>query len=110
MALAGCAPDPALARLENDTNQTVVLRLCDGGLCTDFHPPRYEVGPGESVEVNVSSRGAPSVYLVTSQAGNTGCLLIAVHGVGEVVAVPVSAQVPCSEDTPEEWPVRTDGP
>ena len=99
--------DAAVATLENDTAGSVELRLCDGNACEKFAPPRYEVAVGESVDVNVSKRGVPNVYLVLDSSGRrTGCLPIVVDNPAGIVRVRVlvSAQLPCSDDVPEEWP------
>jgi hypothetical protein len=110
LVLAGCfeASDAAVATLENDTAGSVELRLCSDNACEEeFYPPRFEVAAGESVDVNVSKSGGPNVYLVRDSSGRrTGCLPIVVDNPAGVVRVQVSvsAQLPCSDEVPEQWP------
>lgn len=103
--LGGCDSDAAVVRLQNDTASDVELRLCAGSNCDKFSPPRYELAPDDSVEVNVSKTGAPNFYAVIDADGRkTGCLPIVVHNPPDTVLVRVSARVPCTDEVPEEWP------
>src|SRR6266511_5945710 len=107
----GCVPDPNHARLVNDLDVHVRLRLCSSNDCQDgFYPPDELLPPGEDWQVNVSSRGVPNVYLVETPAAEVryGCLPLVSPAGKHEVAVRVSEHVQCRSHLDEEqfWPKR----
>jgi hypothetical protein len=102
---------PNVARLVNDLDVTVRLRLCSDNDCaTGFSPPDGSLAPGEDGEVNVSSRGVPAVYLVESpdESIRYGCLPLVSPESRPTVSVMVSEHTVCRSDLSEDqfWPSR----
>jgi hypothetical protein len=102
--------EPSVARLVNDLDDPVRLRLCSSDDCREgFHPPDKTLPPGEDWDVNVSSSGVPAVYLVESPGGvRYGCLPLVAPERRPRLTVLVSEHVPCRGGLDEGhfWPSR----
>jgi hypothetical protein len=108
--LLGVGRDPSVARIVNDLNVPVRLRLCSSDDCRlGFYPPDGTLPPAEDWPVNVSSIGVPNVYLVASGRGaRFGCLPLVSPALRPEIKVLVSEHVPCRGDLDEDtfWPRR----
>jgi hypothetical protein len=112
LATSGCL-NPTQARIVNDLDDPVRLRLCDSNDCSDFHPPNDVLPSGEDMVVSVSEHGVPNVYLVESEdeSRRYGCLPLVSPETRPGVTVFVSEHVPCRNDVYEDafWPPRWGG-
>lgn len=110
LAACGCGSDRSVARIVNDLDRSVRLRLCSSNDCLGFYPPDGTLPPGEDWQVNVSSVGVPNVYLVETpdESGRYGCLPLVAPDWRPEVTVYVSENVPCRESLDENafWPSR----
>jgi hypothetical protein len=75
MASSACSDPTEDARpvtIKNDTQQTIVLRVCDSFGCENLND---RLRPGQQVPENVSTSGNPYRFQVTDSAGHQlGCL------------------------------------
>jgi hypothetical protein len=99
-----------VAKMVNDLDAPVELRLCSSNDCGGFYAPKKTVQPGRSWSVNVSERGVPNVYLVQGLDGRRyGCLpFVAPSHRSETIVVRVSEHVACrgTLDEKQFWPPR----
>lgn len=106
----GVDSQPSVARIVNDLDLSVRLRLCSTNDCQNgFYPPDQTLSPDDAWSVNVSSRGVPAVYLVETAAGSRyGCLPLVSPSKREQINVFVSENVACRRDLNEDtfWPQR----
>lgn len=102
--------DPSIARIVNDLQSPVRVRLCASNDCKgEFYPRDGNLAPGGSLRVNVSSVGVPNVYLVETQDGDDiGCLPFVSPSWRPALDVGVSEAVPCRAGLDEDtfWPRR----
>jgi hypothetical protein len=96
------------AKIINDTSQLTFISLCADNDCGGTHGSPDELAPHEDDGYrNVSSHGAPNVFLVQNAAGNTlGCLPVVMPHWVPTLTVRVSARLPCrkSIDDSVQWP------
>jgi hypothetical protein len=110
--LLGVGRDPSVARIVNDLNVPVRLRLCSSDDCRHgfaFDSSDGTLRPGEDWPVNVSSIGVPNVYLVESGRGlRLGCLPLVSPALRPEIKVFVSEHIPSRGDLDEDtfWPRR----
>lgn len=109
--VSGVTRTPSTARLRNDLNQPIRVRLCSSDDCGgDFDPPNKTLAPGQSWPVNVSSVGVPNVYLVEHPNGTRlGCLpLVSPKLRRTEIVVNLSERVACHADVDDHtfWPRR----
>ena len=112
LVTGGCiGSEPSVARLVNDQNIDVRLRLCSENDCqSGFYPPDETLQPGEDWDVNVSPQGVPNVYLVESpdEKVRFGCLPLVTPSRKPKITVRTSELVPCSSHVDEDrfWPTQ----
>jgi hypothetical protein len=109
--VSGVTRTPSAARLANDLNAPIRVRLCSSDDCRGgFDPPDETLKPGQSWPVNVSSVGVPNVYLVERPNGTRlGCLpLVSPQLRRTEITVNVSAHIPCHTNLDDHsfWPRR----
>lgn len=77
--------------IKNDTQQTIVLRLCDSFECDNLND---RLRPGQQVPENVNTSENPYRFQVTDSAGQQlGCLAVDTNPVPTEM-VPVSSMKP----------------
>ena len=120
IGLAGCSlhdtyTSQYYVTILNDTSRAVMVWQCDDTSCdgdfdgdSDFHD-REQLEPGESTESNVSTRGVPNPWLVTTlRRRPLGCLPFVVPKPVKGVVGRVSQAIPCRDEYDEDvpWPPR----